>query len=52
MRFNSEMFTPEEQARDYLLGQGIARPGQRVVVTAGVPFHAAGGTNLMRVEVL
>ena len=39
-------------ARDYLLGQGIARPGQRVVVTAGVPFHAAGGTNLMRVEVL
>ncbi|HEY8484659.1 MAG TPA: pyruvate kinase [Longimicrobiales bacterium] len=39
-------------ARDYLLRNGIARPGDRVVVTAGVPFHVRGTTNLLRVEEL
>ena len=29
---------------------GLARPGDRVVVTAGVPFGAAGKTNLLKVE--
>jgi pyruvate kinase len=28
----------------------LARPGDRVVVTAGVPFDVPGTTNLMRVE--
>ena len=39
-------------AREFLLGQRIARTGDRAVVTAGVPFGVAGATNLMRVEVL
>jgi pyruvate kinase len=32
------------QARD------LARPGDRVVVTAGVPFDIPGTTNLLKVE--
>jgi pyruvate kinase len=39
-------------AREYLLAHGIARPGQRVVVTAGYPFHVRGTTNMLRVEEL
>jgi pyruvate kinase len=38
-------------ARAELLARGLARPGDRVVVTAGVPFfHVAGTTNMLRVE--
>jgi pyruvate kinase len=29
---------------------GLAEPGQRVVVTAGVPFDVAGTTNLLKIE--
>ena len=39
-------------ARDYLFKTKLAKPGQRVVVTAGVPFHVAGTTNEIRVEEL
>jgi len=39
-------------ARRYLLEKKIAEPGQRVVVTAGVPFHVRGTTNMLRVEEL
>ena len=39
-------------ARQYLIENHIAKPGQRIVVTAGVPFHVKGTTNMLRVEVL
>ena len=39
-------------AREYLLRMKLAEPGQRVVVTAGIPFHVPGTTNMLRVEVL
>ncbi len=40
-------------ARRALLERRIARPGDRVVVTAGVPFfNVAGTTNMLRVEEL
>ncbi|CAN5805915.1 pyruvate kinase [soil metagenome] len=39
-------------AREYLLREHIAQPGQRIVVTAGIPFHVAGTTNLLRIEEL
>ncbi len=39
-------------ARDYLLAARIAERGQRFIVTAGVPFHVAGTTNMLRVEEL
>jgi pyruvate kinase len=39
-------------ARRYLLDNRIAQPGQRIVVTAGIPFHVAGTTNLLRIEEL
>ncbi len=39
-----------ERAREVALEIGIAEPGQRFVVTAGVPFHVPGTTNMMRVE--
>lgn len=39
-------------ARDYLFANHLASPGQRVVVTAGIPFHVPGTTNMMRIEEL
>jgi pyruvate kinase len=30
----------------------LARPGDRVIVTAGVPFDVPGTTNFMKVEVV
>jgi pyruvate kinase len=37
-------------ARDRILALGLARKGDAVVVTAGVPFDLPGNTNLMMVE--
>lgn len=45
----AEMFA---KARSALLERGLAREGDRVVVTAGVPFDVPGSTNLMKVEVV
>lgn len=44
-----EMWTA---AREYVIAQGFATAGARVVVTAGVPFDVAGTTNLLKVEVV
>ncbi|HWP03870.1 MAG TPA: pyruvate kinase [Gemmatimonadaceae bacterium] len=41
-----------EFARGELLRRGLARRGERVVVTAGVPFDVPGTTNTMRVDVV
>ncbi len=41
-----------EFAREQLLKQRIAKKGERFVVTAGIPFHVAGTTNMLRVEEL
>jgi pyruvate kinase len=41
-----------EAARQYLLDHRIAKPGQRVAVTAGIPFHVRGTTNMLRIEEL
>ena len=37
-------------ARRVLLLEGLAKPGDRVVVTAGVPFDVPGTTNNLKVE--
>jgi len=37
-------------ARQLLLAEGIAKAGDRVVVTAGVPFDVPGTTNNLKVE--
>jgi pyruvate kinase len=37
-------------ALDAVRARGLARAGDRVVVTAGVPFDVPGTTNLMKVE--
>jgi pyruvate kinase len=37
-------------ARERLVQSGLASPGNRVVVTAGVPFDQPGTTNLLKVE--
>ena len=39
-------------ARGALLKQRMGKPGQRIVLTAGVPFHVAGTTNMLRIEEL
>lgn len=39
-------------ARDHLTSRGYVREGDRVVVTAGVPFEVPGTTNLLKVEVV
>ncbi|CAN5749188.1 pyruvate kinase [soil metagenome] len=41
-----------DTARRYLLENRIAQPGQRFVVTAGIPFHVRGTTNMLRIEEL
>ncbi|HUK62030.1 MAG TPA: pyruvate kinase alpha/beta domain-containing protein, partial [Dongiaceae bacterium] len=40
------------RARDAVARTGLARAGDRVIVTAGVPFDVPGSTNLLKVEVL
>jgi pyruvate kinase len=37
-------------ARAQLVAQGLVHPGDRVVVTAGVPFDMPGTTNLLKIE--
>ena len=37
-------------ARETLLAREYVRPGELIVVTAGVPFEASGTTNLLKVE--
>jgi pyruvate kinase len=39
-------------ARAELLRHGLAAAGDRVVVTAGVPFHVRGTTNMIRIQTL
>jgi pyruvate kinase len=39
-----------DAARGRILASGLARKGDRVVVTAGVPFDVPGTTNLVKVE--
>jgi pyruvate kinase len=40
------------EARELLVSKGYARPGDRIVVTAGVPFEVPGTTNLLKVEMV
>lgn len=40
------------RAREVALEEGLGESGQRFVVTAGVPFHVPGTTNMMRIEEL
>jgi pyruvate kinase len=37
-------------ARQQILDRGLAQPGERLVVTAGVPFDMPGTTNLLKIE--
>jgi len=39
-----------EVVRDLLLKGGLARRGDRIVMTAGVPWEVSGSTNLIKVE--
>lgn len=41
-----------EHARREVLARGLARAGDRVLVTAGVPFDVPGTTNLLKIEVV
>jgi len=55
VRFTGGEITYEDMlscAREFLLQKGLAQSGQRIVITAGVPFHVPGSTNMMRVEVV
>ncbi len=39
-------------ARDRLLALGVVRPGDTIAVTAGIPLHVPGTTNLLKVETI
>jgi pyruvate kinase len=41
-----------EHGRAAVIRRGLAAPGDRVLVTAGVPFDIPGTTNLLKVEVV
>jgi pyruvate kinase len=36
--------------RDLILKRGYAKPGDRIVMTAGIPWGVSGATNLLKVE--
>jgi pyruvate kinase len=36
--------------RDVILKRGYAKPGDRIVMTAGLPWEVSGTTNLLKVE--
>ena len=38
------------KARDRLVALKLVAPGDSIAVTAGVPFHVPGTTNLLKVE--
>jgi pyruvate kinase len=38
-----------DRACSIAFGEGFAAPGQRVIITAGVPFGTPGATNLLRI---
>jgi pyruvate kinase len=38
------------KGRDRLVALGLVQPGDNIAVTAGVPFHVPGTTNLLKVE--
>jgi pyruvate kinase len=38
--------------RDVLMKRDLARAGDRIVVTAGLPWEVSGSTNLIKVEVV
>ena len=40
------------RARELLLAKKLVNPGDSIAVTAGVPFHVAGTTNLLKVETI
>lgn len=44
--------TMRDCAREYLLSHAMGRPGDRLAITYGVPFHVRGTTNMLRVEEL
>jgi pyruvate kinase len=41
-----------EVVRDLILKLDYAKPGDRIVMTAGVPWEVSGSTNLIKVEVI
>ena len=38
--------------RDVLMKRDLAKAGDRIVVTAGLPWEVSGSTNLIKVEVV
>jgi pyruvate kinase len=38
--------------RERVVASGVGQRGAPIVVTAGYPFHVAGATNTMRIELL
>lgn len=40
------------EVREYVLAHKFAKKGDKVVISAGVPFGRAGGTNILLVEVI
>jgi pyruvate kinase len=44
-----DVATMVDRACQVAVEEGIARPGDRIIVTAGVPFGTPGATNLLRI---
>jgi pyruvate kinase len=41
-----------ERAKDAVVARKLATKGDRIIVTAGVPFDVPGTTNLLKVEIV
>ncbi|MGE3907654.1 MAG: pyruvate kinase alpha/beta domain-containing protein, partial [Reyranellaceae bacterium] len=41
-----------DKARRIAVREGLAEAGQRLVITAGVPFGTPGATNILRIAII
>lgn len=51
-RFDRDFLSTTAEVQKLVVERGYARPGELMVVSAGIPTGSAGGTNVMKVEVI
>ena len=39
-----------EQSTEKLLAYGLAKPGDKIVLTAGIPWGISGTTNMIKIQ--
>jgi pyruvate kinase len=50
--FDQDFLSTTAEVQELVVERGYARPGELMVVSAGIPAGSAGGTNVMKVQVI